>query len=184
MKEKITGKVYVLGNNIDTDQIIPAKFLSYNPSLEEERKYFGKFALCGVPEGQQGLPTGDKPFVTAGFSSEYKIVIGGDNFGCGSSREHAPLALNEAGAEVVVANSFARIFYRNSVNGGYVIPYETTSTLTKVFKTGDEAELNITENTIKNITTGKEFSLKELGGILPILESGDIFKYAKANNIS
>ncbi|MDD4527408.1 MAG: 3-isopropylmalate dehydratase [Candidatus Margulisbacteria bacterium] len=184
MKEKISGKVYVLGNNIDTDQIIPAKFLSYNPSLAEERKYFGKYALSGVPEGQQGLPAGDKPFIKEGFSSEYKIVIGGENFGCGSSREHAPLALNEAGTEVVIANSFARIFYRNSVNGGYIIPYETELTLNKSFKTDDMAEIDIVNNSIKNVTTGKVFELKSLGGILPILEAGDIFKYAKENNIN
>lgn len=184
MKEKISGKVYVLGNNIDTDQIIPAKFLSYNPSLAEERKYFGKYALCGVPKGQQGLPSGDKPFVSEGFRSNYKIIISGENFGCGSSREHAPLALNEAGSEVVVANSFARIFYRNSVNGGYIIPYETDLTLNKEFKTGEEAEIDLKNNTIKNLTTGKSFLLKSLGGVLPILEAGDIFKYAKTFNIS
>lgn len=184
MKEKISGKVYVLGNNIDTDQIIPAKFLSYNPSLAEERKYFGKYALYGVPEGQKGLPYGNKQFITEGFSSEYTIIIGGENFGCGSSREHAPLALNEAGAEVVVANSFARIFYRNSVNGGYIIPYETELALNKEFKTGEEAEINLKTNSIKNLTTGKTFSLKSLGGVLPILEAGDIFKYAKTFNIS
>jgi 3-isopropylmalate/(R)-2-methylmalate dehydratase small subunit len=184
MKEKISGKVYVLGNNIDTDQIIPAKFLSYNPSLKEERKYFGKYALSGVPEGQQGLPSGNKPFIKEGFSSDYTIVIGGENFGCGSSREHAPLALNEAGVEVVIANSFARIFYRNSVNGGYIIPYETALELNKSFNTNDQAEIDITNNTIKNVTTGKSYALKSLGGILPILEAGDIFKYAKENNIS
>jgi 3-isopropylmalate/(R)-2-methylmalate dehydratase small subunit len=184
MKKNINGKVYVLGNNIDTDQIIPAKFLSYNPSIKEERKFFGKYALCGVPEGEQGLPFGDIPFVKDSFSSDYNIIIGGQNFGCGSSREHAPLALSEAGVEVVIANSFARIFYRNSVNGGYIIPYETDIDLKELLQTNEEVEIDIVNNKIKKLSTNKYFELKSLGGILPILEAGDIFNFAKINNIS
>src|SRR4051794_35819382 len=116
MQTVITGKVYVLGDNIDTDQIIPAQFLSYDPTNPEERKYFGKYANSGVPEGQQGLPDGNIPFIQGdSFRSDYAIVIGGKNFGCGSSREHAPLALAEAGVRAVVAEFYARIFFRNSV---------------------------------------------------------------------
>ncbi|NLE56734.1 MAG: 3-isopropylmalate dehydratase, partial [Planctomycetes bacterium] len=90
MQDVIKGKAYVLGDNIDTDQIIPAHFLMYNPAIPEERKQFGRFALCGVPDAQAGLPQGNIPFVDqtdpSNTSSRFSIVIGGKNFGCGSSR--------------------------------------------------------------------------------------------------
>ena len=98
MDSVITGRAYVLGDNIDTDQIIPAQYLSFNPALPEERKFFGMYAMSSVPEGQRGLPQGNVPFVRENeFKSDFSIVIGGKNFGSGSSREHAPLALAEAG---------------------------------------------------------------------------------------
>ena len=120
MQQVITGKAFVLGDNIDTDQIIPAQYLTYNPAIPAEYKMFGKFALIGVPTAQSGLPKGHVPFHDESdeFISPYKIVIGGKNFGCGSSREHAPIALAAAGIEVVVAEFYARIFYRNSLNLG------------------------------------------------------------------
>ena len=117
----IEGKAYVLGDDVDTDQIIPAEYLSFNPSDPAERKYFGMYAMAGVPVDQAGLPEGGQRFVAeGGFKSDYAIVIGGKNFGCGSSREHAPLAIAEAGVTAVVAEFYARIFFRNSVNGGYL----------------------------------------------------------------
>ncbi len=101
---KITGKVYVAGDNVDTDQIIPAKHLVYNTHSPEERKLYGKFAMSGVPEEISGLPKGGIKFVKEGeFESEFDIIVGGKNFGCGSSREHAPLALQVAGVKAVVA---------------------------------------------------------------------------------
>src|SRR5688500_16594608 len=104
METLITGKAFVLGDDVDTDQIIPAEYLSFIPSDADERKYFGMYAMAGVPPAQSGLPEGHRPFVPKGqFKSEYTIVIGGRNFGCGSSREHAPLAIAEAGAKLVVA---------------------------------------------------------------------------------
>src|SRR5262245_34936311 len=132
MKTQIEGAAYVLGDNIDTDQIIPAQYLTYNPAIPAEFKMFGKFALCGVPDDQAGLPKGHVPFHTPGgdeFLSPYKIVVGGKNFGCGSSREHAPIALAAAGIVAVVAEFYARIFYRNAVNGGYLIPLESKTRL-------------------------------------------------------
>lgn len=184
MKKTIKGKVFVLGNDIDTDQIIPAKYLSYNPSDAQERKYFGKYALYGVPEGQSGLPSGDIRFIKGEeFSSEYKIIVAGRNFGCGSSREHAPLALAEAGAAVVIAESFARIYFRNCVNGGYIIPYETPATINDKFNTDDEVELDLEANLVKNITQGTEFKLNPLGDIKEIIEAGDVFEYAKKAGI-
>src|SRR5688500_14017449 len=127
MQKFITGKAYVLGDNIDTDQIIPAHYLTYNPSVPEEYKMFGRFAFSGVPASQGGLPKGHVPCHEKGgdeFVSPYKVIIGGKNFGCGSSREHAPIALDAAGIEAVVAEFYARIFFRNAVNGGYVVPFE------------------------------------------------------------
>ncbi len=180
MKQKITGKCYVVGDDIDTDQIIPAQYLTYNPAIPEERKMFARLAMIGLPEASRGLPKGAVPFVREGAEkSDYRIIIGGKNFGCGSSREHAPLAIREAGVEVVVAEFFARIFFRNSVNGGYLIPYETGERLCEKFHTGDEVELDVSANTIRNVTQNKTFQLKPLGAILPILEAGDVFEYAK-----
>jgi 3-isopropylmalate/(R)-2-methylmalate dehydratase small subunit len=109
--------------NIDTDQIIPAQYLSFNPSLPEERKFFGMYAMSSVPEGQRGCRKATINFVRENeFKSDFTIVVGGKNFGSGSSREHAPLASAEAGVQCVIAEFYARIFFRNSVNGGYIIP--------------------------------------------------------------
>ena len=97
MQSLIRGRAYVLGDNIDTDQIIPAQYLMYNPALPEEYRMFGKFALSGVPAANAGLPKGHVPFHDAEeFVSPYKIIVAGKNFGCGSSREHAPIALDAA----------------------------------------------------------------------------------------
>lgn len=184
MQETIKGRAYVLGDDIDTDQIIPAHFLTYNPAIPEERKMFGVYALSGVPIAQAGLPEGSTPFVPEGSEpGEYRIVVGGRNFGCGSSREHAPLALDEAGVEAVIAESYARIFFRNSVNGGYLLPYETPARLVEEIRTGDELELDVKGNRLANLTTGKTYELSPLGDILPILEAGDIFAYAKQSGM-
>src|SRR5262249_8246553 len=113
MQSTVTGRAYVLGDNIDTDQIIPAQYLTFNPAIPEEYRMFGKYALASVPASQAGLPKGHVPFHTDDeFISPYKIIIGGKNFGCGSSREHAPIALAAAGIEAVVAEFYARIFFR------------------------------------------------------------------------
>ncbi len=180
MKETIEGLAYVLGNDIDTDQIIPAEHLVYSLSDPEEKKNYGKFALSGVPTPEGGLPDGNIPFVSEGkFESPYKIIVGGKNFGCGSSREHAPACLKIAGIQAVVAESFARIFYRNSIDGGFFIPLETQDSLYKEINTGDSLVINTKNYTLTNRTQNKEYKLKALGEILEILEAGDIFKYAK-----
>jgi 3-isopropylmalate/(R)-2-methylmalate dehydratase small subunit len=180
MQTVIQGKAYVLGDDIDTDQIIPAEFLSYNPADPAERKYFGMYANYGVPAGQRGLPDGNIPFVAEGqFTSEYSIVIGGRNFGCGSSREHAPLALAEAGVKAVVAEFYARIFFRNSINGAYVVPCESVDRLVDLISTGDQVVIDLDKATLTNTTTGKIFALKSLGDVKPIIEAGGVFKYAK-----
>lgn len=184
METFIRGKCYVVGDDIDTDQIIPAQYLSYSLSLPEERKMYGKFALCGIPEKNQGLPTGGTPFVKEGeFTSDYSIVISGKNFGCGSSREHASFCMREAGVKAVVAEFYSRIFFRNSVNGGYLIPFESEGRLMDQVKTGDEVEIDVKAASLKNLTSGKILKLKPLGEVLPIIEAGDVFKYAKSKGM-
>lgn len=184
MEKLIKGKAFVLGNNIDTDQIIPAEHLVYSLSDLEESKKYGHFALSGVPLQSAGLPQGNIPFIDGeNYLSEFKIIIGGSNFGCGSSREHAPFALGVAGVKAIIAESYARIFYRNCVDGGFLIPYESPEKLNDKIKTGDELEIDLNNNTIKNISSGKSFKLKPLGDILPIIEAGNIFEYARQNGM-
>jgi 3-isopropylmalate/(R)-2-methylmalate dehydratase small subunit len=180
MQMIITGKAYVLGDNIDTDQIIPAQFLSYNPSDPEERKYFGRYANSGVPEEQAGLPNGNVRFVPENeFRSEYAIIVGGKNFGCGSSREHAPLALAEAGVRAVIADFYARIFYRNSINGGYLLPLEAVNRIVDEVHTGDTLTIDLNTKTVTNHRTSKTYALQPLGEVLPIIEAGGVFNYAR-----
>lgn len=180
MEKVITGKAYVLGINIDTDQIIPAEHLVYSLTDEEESKKYGHFALSSVPIKEAGLPNGGIPFIDGDNNeSEFSIIIGGSNFGCGSSREHAPFALQKAGVKVIIAESYARIFYRNSVDGGFVVPYETADKLNKEIKTGDQLKVDLNSNTLLNETSGKEYNLNPLGDVLPIVEAGGIFDYAR-----
>lgn len=180
MLDKITGKAYVLGDNIDTDQIIPAEYLTYNPAIPEEYKQFGKYALSGVPVAQGGLPKGHIPIhSTDEFEADYQILIAGRNFGCGSSREHAPIALNAAGFKAVVAEFYARIFYRNSVNGGYLLPIEANHRLCEQICTGDMLEIDVVGSKLHNKTTNDTWDLQPLGDVKPILEAGGVFAYAK-----
>jgi 3-isopropylmalate/(R)-2-methylmalate dehydratase small subunit len=180
LQPTIRGKAYVLGDNVDTDQIIPAQYLTYNPAIPEEYKQFGKYALNSVPPAQSGLPKGHVPFHTKDeFVSDYTIIVAGKNFGCGSSREHAPIALDAAGIEAVVAEFYARIFYRNSVNGGYLIPFESAERLCDRVCTGDELELDVVGGVLRNKTTREEYRLKPLGEVAPILEAGGVFPYAR-----
>nr|GMD72386.1 3-isopropylmalate dehydratase small subunit 3-like [Ipomoea batatas] len=132
------GVCYVVGDNIDTDQIIPAEYLTL-----------------------------------------YSIVIGGDNFGCGSSREHAPVALGAAGVSAVVAESYARIFFRNSVSTGEIYPLESEVRICEECKTGDVVTVELGENKLINHTTGKEYKLKPIGDAGPVVEAGGIFAYAR-----
>jgi len=180
MQKTITGKAFVLGDDIDTDQIIPAEYLSYNPADPEERKFFGMYANAGVPMAQSGLPDGNIRFVDEGkFTSQYTIIIGGKNFGCGSSREHAPLALAEAGITAVIAEFYARIFFRNCVNGGYCLPFESEQRLCEIIKTGQTLTIDTEAGTLTNDSTGQSWELKPLGDVAPIIEAGGVFNYAK-----
>jgi len=194
MNKIIQGKAFVLGDNIDTDQIIPAEYLSYNPADPRERKYFGKYAMCGVPAEQSGLPRGNIPFVAPeAEKSPFAVIVAGKNFGCGSSREHAPLAIAEAGCHAVVAESYARIFYRNSINGGYLIPLETPQRLIDDIRTGDQVLIDVAAGTLKHVrgrraadptrADANEYRLKPLGDIADIIESGGIFEYARRSGM-
>ena len=181
MKDKtidvFAGRVYVLGDNIDTDQIIPAKYLNLVPTIPEEYRKLGSHAMSG-------LPSNYPPFVCAGTEkSEYSIIIAGRNFGCGSSREHAPVALGAAGVKAVVAMSFARIFFRNSIATGELFPCESIDRLIDIFKTGDEAEINLAGEMIMHRETGKTFSLKSLGSVLPVVQAGGLFEYARKTGL-
>ena len=182
MQTVISGRAYVLGDNIDTDQIIPAQYLTYNPSIPAEYKMFGKYALVGVPPAQGGLPKGHVPFHDNAdeYISPYKIIVGGKNFGCGSSREHAPIALAAAGIACVIAEFYARIFYRNCVNGGYLVPIESTKRLIDTICTGDELTVDLVAGKLTNNSTGDVFDLNPLGDVTPIIEAGGVFNYAKS----
>ncbi len=184
MQTEITGKVYVLGDNVDTDQIIPAQYLTYNPAIPEEFRQFGKYALSSVPPGQAGLPKGHVPFHTDDeFVSPYQIIVAGRNFGCGSSREHAPIALKAAGIVAVVAEFYARIFYRNSVNGGYLIPIESEGRLCDSVCTGDALRIDLVNNRLFNVTTSEQWPLKSLGEVAPIIAAGGVFAYARQQGL-
>lgn len=170
------GLCYVVGDNIDTDQIIPAEYLTLVPSKPDEYEKLGSYALVGLPS------TYGTRFVEPGATkTKYSIVIGGDNFGCGSSREHAPVALGAAGVAAVVAESYARIFFRNSVATGEVYPLESEGRLCEECTTGDTVTIELGESDTKliNHTTGKEYKLKPIGDAGPVIEAGGIFAYAR-----
>lgn len=171
----IKGLAYVVPDNIDTDQIIPAKHLVYQVE-GEEAKLYGKYAMSGLPEEilqKQPFIEGD------GHESKYAVMITGKNFGCGSSREHAPLALAMAGCKSVIAEDYARIFYRNAVDGGFITPYETPVRIVEEFNTDDEVEIDTDTYVLKNLTSGKTYQLNDLGSAKDIIEAGGLFQYAK-----
>src|ERR1700740_122153 len=154
MAKVVTSPVYVVGDNIDTDQIIPAQYLTLVTTIPQEDKKLGSYAMVGLPD--ELYPT---RFMAEGSTeAEYKIVIGGKNFGCGSSREHAPIALGAAGVEAVVAESYARIFFRNSVATGELYPYESKERLCEKIKTGDIGTLDFDADTLT--VNGTVYSLK------------------------
>ncbi len=169
----IRARVYVLGDNIDTDQIIPAQYLNLVPTIPDEYRKLGTYALSG-------LPADCLPFIKPGAGqSEYGIIIAGRNFGCGSSREHAPIALGAAGIKAIVAESYARIFFRNAIATGEQYPCETPVNLRDFFQTGDEAELRLDKPEIIRIASDKSFALKPLGAVAPVVKAGGLFAHAR-----
>ena len=116
-------------------------------------------------------------------TSEYSIIIAAANFGCGSSREHAPFALQKAGVQVVIAESYARIFYRNAVDGGFLIPLECGENLVNKVRTGDLLTVNLEQNTVSIEGSGEVFGLSAVGDVLPIIEAGGLFEYARQSGM-
>ena len=156
MNTKITGKIIVVGNNIDTDQIYPGRFLAIT-----DPKEIGSHCLCGVDEAiAPNFPQGG-------------IVVAGTNFGCGSSREHAPIALNNMGASAVIADSFARIFFRNAINLG--LPLIVCKGISKEVEAGQTLTVDIDAGTVTVAETGKVYPCDKLGDqAMKILEAGGI----------
>jgi len=175
MQTVFSGPVYVVRDNIDTDQIIPAQFLNLVPTMAEEYEKLGSYALCGLPESL--YPT---RYVNEGkLDSEYPIVVAGRNFGCGSSREHAPIALGSAGCKIVLAESFARIFFRNCVATGELYPCECVERLCEILKTGDIVTVDLDAATVTEKSTGKAHPFKPLGDVRPVVDAGGLFNYAR-----
>ena len=156
MNTVITGKIIVVGDNIDTDQIYPGRFLAIT-----DPKEIGSHCLCGVDEKiAETFPKGG-------------IVVAGRNFGCGSSREHAPISLMNMGAAAVVADSFARIFYRNSINLG--LPLIVCPGISAEVSSGNTLTLDIAAGTVTVEETGKVYKSEPLNGLaIKILQAGGI----------
>lgn len=157
----VTGTAHKVGDHIDTDAIIPARFL-----VTTDAKELGANCMEGLE---------------AGWVSRVKendVMIGGVNFGCGSSREHAPISILGAGIPVVVAHSFARIFYRNGFNMGLVL-LEIGDDIDK-FNDTDEIEVDTVTGTIKNLTTGVTVQAAAVPPFMQeILNAGGLVEYAK-----
>jgi 3-isopropylmalate/(R)-2-methylmalate dehydratase small subunit len=175
MQSVFKGPVYVVRDNIDTDQIIPAQYLNLVPTIPEEYEKLGAYALSGLPESLYSIS-----FVKENkVDSEYPIVVGGRNFGCGSSREHAPIALGSAGCKVVLAEGFARIFFRNCVATGELYPCECVDRLCDILKTGDVVTVDLDAATVTHEATGKAYRFKSLGEVRPVVDAGGLFNYAR-----
>ena len=157
-----TGKVYKYGDNVDTDVIIPARYLNA-PSPDELAKH------C--------MEDIDASFATKVQPGD--IIVGGANFGCGSSREHAPIAIRACGVRCVIAASFARIFYRNSINIGF--PILECPEAAAAIQNGDEVSVDFDSGLIRDETTGKEFRATALPPFIGrIVEDGGLLPYLKA----
>ena len=173
MAKSLSGKVFVVDDNIDTDQIIPAEYLTLVPSKPDEYEKLGSYALCGLPD-RYGK------FIEPGeMKTHYPIIVAGENFGCGSSREHAPIALGASGVQAVLAQSYARIFFRNCSATGELYPWESVDRLCELFKTGQEVTIDFEQNQLINHTLGKTYLLKPLGEVGPVIDAGGLFAYAR-----
>ena len=175
MQSVFTGPVYVVKDNIDTDQIIPAQYLTLVPTMPDEYEKLGSFAMWGLPDSLYPIR-----YVEAGqLDSKFSVIVAGRNFGCGSSREHAPIALGSAGCKVVLAESFARIFFRNSVATGELYPCECVQRLCEVLKTGDVVTIELDNCRVTVQGTGKTYPFKPLGDVRPVVDAGGLFNYAR-----
>jgi len=138
---KFKGKVWKFGPNINTDEIIPAKFLNVSDGKE-----LAKHCMSGI----------DEKFISKIQAGD--IIVGGDNFGCGSSREHAPLAIKESGISCVIASSFARIFFRNSINIGFpIIECKDAKRMAE----GDILDVDFDDGIILNISKKESYKISQ-----------------------
>ena len=148
-------------DNIDTDVIIPGPYLKIMDPEE-----LAKHAMESL----------DKDFVTKVKQGDF--VVAGENFGCGSSREHAPIALKYAGISAVLALSFARIFYRNSVDGAHLLPIEIEKDAYENISDKDQLEIDTSKGEIKNITKNKSYTMKPFPELIrKIIEAGGLLNY-------
>ena len=155
------GKVWRYGDNIDTDVIIPARYLN-----TFEPKELAKHCMVDIDES------------FAANVQEGDIMVGGENFGCGSSREHAPVAIEASGVPVVIAASFARIFYRNGINIG--LPLLELGDEVKKIKAGDRLRVDVGTGTVEDLTTGAVFHAPPLPGFVQdIAKAGGLVAYVK-----
>lgn len=177
MDKVIRGLIFVVDDNIDTDQIIPAEYLTLVPSKPDEYEKLGSYAFAGLPD-RYGK------FIATGMKTDYPIIIAGENFGCGSSREHAPIALGASGVEAVVAQSYARIFFRNCSATGELYPWESVERLCDLFKTGQEVTIDFAKNQLINHSLDdRVYDLKPLGEVGPVVAAGGLFAYARNNGM-
>lgn len=177
--KSIKGKVFCLPDNIDTDQIIPANYLNLVPTKPDEYQKLGSYALIGLPDSFER-------FVKEGqLTTEFTVILAGKNFGCGSSREHAPICLGATGCRVVIAQSYARIFFRNCMSTGELFPVEYDEDLDILphFKTGDEVEVNLVDNTLTHCESKIIFPLNDAGDAKEVIVAGGLFEFARANGI-
>ena len=158
---KVKGKAWIFGDDVDTDIIIPAKYLNTS-----DPKELAAHAMEGSgDEFAKGVKKDD-------------IIVAGKNFGCGSSREHAPIAIKEAGISVVVARSYARIFYRNAFNIGLPI-FESDELVDNVTQ-GDDIEVDAETGVIKNLTNGKEFKAEPIPEFMQeLITAGGLVEWTK-----
>ncbi len=177
MPTKLTSPVYVVGDNIDTDQIIPAQYLTLVPTIPDEYEKLGSYAMVGLPDDLYPIEFIKKETT----KTDYKIIIAGKNFGCGSSREHAPISLGAAGVDVIVAESYARIFFRNSVATGELYPYEARERLIDRIKTGDIGTIDFDNDTLE--INGTVYQMKPMGDVRPVIDAGGLFNYARQSGM-
>jgi 3-isopropylmalate/(R)-2-methylmalate dehydratase small subunit len=162
---KFTGKVIKYGDNVDTDVIIPARYLNTS-----DHKELASHCMEDL----------DKDFTKRVEVGD--IMVAGDNFGCGSSREHAPIAIKASGISLVISNTFARIFYRNSINIGLAI-LECPEAVANI-SDGDKVEADLDNGIIYNLTTGKKFKTQPFpefiqkiitnGGLIESIKKGEL----------
>lgn len=155
------SRIWKLGDNINTDIIIPGRY-----NVTTDRSQLARYCLCEVlPAFAQQVQAGD-------------VILGGHNFGCGSSREHAPSAILGCHVRVVIARSFARIFYRNAVNIG--LPVLVCEEAVLASHDGDQIEVDLERGEISNLTTGQSFQSEPLDPFVArIVQAGGILEYIR-----